>query len=271
MDAGEGPIRIFDACNGLKLKGYPVSPADLPEAARVSTWAWHARRVLGWDRFPDALVRYGTSTCNAFANPPFLVFGSGDGVVFGDFTRSMDVFVHEVAHHYIERRCNLMWMNQPGAVGEHLADVFAACVRRDVLRGSESVSGSSASAAVSSAPDWRLGSDLFLDGASCLRDMLRPGTAYDDPRIGRDPQVGHVGDVRRMREDRGGVHVNSGVPSRAFALFADAVGDVRALAVWEEAMALVPKDVSFARWRDLTVGAARGEAALVVAWAGVGL
>lgn len=264
MSVREGPIRVFDANNGLQLRGYPTTPGHLPEADRISEWAWHTRRVLGWDRFPDALVRYGTNVSNAFANPPFLVFGTGDGVVLGDFTLSIDVFVHEVAHRHVESRTNLMWMNQPGAIGEHLADVFAACVRRDYLRG-QRVEGHDV------ALDWRLGPDLFLDGVSCLRDMRAPGSAYDDPRIGRDPQVGHASLLRRMREDRGGVHVFSGIPSRAFALYADATSDDRALGVWQEAMGWLDKAASLSRWRDLTVRAAQGEAALLSAWGEVGL
>lgn len=267
MDFEVGPIRVFDAQGGRQFRGYPVNPEDLVQAAAVSTWAWHTRRVLGWEVFPDALVRYGTGVCNAFANPPFLVFGTGDGKVFGDFTESLDVFVHEVAHRHVERVTNLMWMDQPGAIGEHLADVFAACVRRDCVA-LQRVDGHGVAPVE---PHWRLGSDLFLDGVSCLRDMLAPGTAYDDPRIGRDPQVGHFSAVRRVKEDRGGVHVFSGVPSRAFALYADDVGDRRALGVWEAAMPAVPKDCSFTRWRDLTVRAAQGEASLVAAWAAVGL
>jgi Zn-dependent metalloprotease len=285
-----GPIRVFDARGGLKMKGYPATPQTdegaelLPQALWVSTWAWHARRVLGIHTFPDALVRYGEGVVNAFSNPPFLVFGQGDKEVFGDFAKSLEVFVHEVAHQEIDRLVNLMWMNQPGAIGEHLADVFAACVRRDVVRfypqhlpvvaeatvgvpGDSVPGGSTAEAAL----DWRLGSDLFLDGRSCLRDMMNPGTAYADARIGKDPQVGHMADYRRMREDRGGVHVNSGIPSRAFALYAQEVGDLRALGVWRRAMGWLEKDGSLARWRDLTVRAADGEEFLVAAWAVVGL
>lgn len=291
-----GPLKVFDARGGMKMRGYPVdlsattadgtarsegaSPQDpgvLLAASRVSAWAWHARRVLGIHTFPDALVRYGEGVVNAFSNPPFLVFGQGDGAVFGDFTSAPCVFVHEVAHQEIDRLCNLMWLEQPGAVGEHLADVFAACVRRDIVRfyphhmattTTTTPGGENASSPV---PDWRLGAELFLDGRSCLRDMMNPGTAYADARIGKDPQVGHMADFRRMREDRGGVHVNSGIPSRAFALYAEGVGDVRALSVWRRAMGWLDKADGLARWRDLTVRAADGEEFLVASWALVGL
>lgn len=278
-----GPIRVFDAQGGIKLKGVPATPAPhsdstaegfelLPQAAWVGAWAWHTQRVLGVHTFPDALVRYGQGVVNAFSNPPFLVFGQGDKEVFGDFAKSVDVFVHEVAHQVIDREVNLMWMNQPGAIGEHLADVFAACVRRDIVR-THPHHLPTHQDAPQQAPrlDWRLGADLFLDGRSCLRDMMNPGSAYDDPRIGVDPQVGHMRDFRRMREDRGGVHVNSGIPSRAFALYAEATDDIHALGVWRRAMGWMAKDGSLARWRDLTVRAADGDERLCAAWSAVGL
>jgi hypothetical protein len=236
MEFQEGPIRVFDARGGTQFKGYPAD-MSLRQAALVATWAWHTREVLGIQEFPDALVCYGQNVVNAFSQDELLVFGSGDGTVFGDFAESCDVFVHEVAHRVVDRETNLMWLNESGALGEHLADVLAARVRF----------------ALCPSDPWRLGSDLFLDGTSCLRDMGRPGLAYNDPRIGVDPQVGHMSAYRLMREDRGGVHVNSGIPSRAFMLFASAVGAEEAFGVWRRAMESVGRDTGLRRFRDLVV------------------
>ncbi len=46
--------------------------------------------------------------------------------------------------------------------------------------------------------------------------MKAPGTAYDDPVLGKDPQVGHMSDYVVTTDDSGGVHINSGIPNRAF-------------------------------------------------------
>jgi Zn-dependent metalloprotease len=46
--------------------------------------------------------------------------------------------------------------------------------------------------------------------------MKEPGTAYDDDVLGKDPQPAHMKDYVRTREDNGGVHINSGIPNRAF-------------------------------------------------------
>ena len=54
--------------------------------------------------------------------------------------------------------------------------------------------------------------------------MAAPGTAYDDPVLGTDPQPGHMDDYVSTPQDNGGVHINSGIPNRAFHLAATAIG-----------------------------------------------
>src|SRR5690606_15620654 len=70
--------------------------------------------------------------------------------------------------------------------------------------------------------DWLIGAGLFTDAvqARALRSMAEPGTAYDDPLLGKDPQPGHMRDFVVTQEDNGGVHINSGIPNRAFHLAA---------------------------------------------------
>ena len=69
--------------------------------------------------------------------------------------------------------------------------------------------------------------------------MAAPGTAYDDPVLGRDPQVGHMDDYVETDDDNGGVHLNSGIPNRAFQLAATAIGGntwAGAGAIWYAAL-----------------------------------
>ena len=61
--------------------------------------------------------------------------------------------------------------------------------------------------------------------------MAAPGTAYDDPRLGKDPQPAHMSKYVRTLKDNGGVHVNSGIPNHAFYLVATALGGY----AWEKA------------------------------------
>ena len=48
--------------------------------------------------------------------------------------------------------------------------------------------------------------------------MKAPGTAYDDPVLGKDPQPAHMNDYVQTADDNGGVHINSGIPNHAFYL-----------------------------------------------------
>ena len=54
--------------------------------------------------------------------------------------------------------------------------------------------------------------------------MKAPGTAYDDDVLGTDPQPAHMDDYVETTDDNGGVHLNSGIPNRAFYLAAAALG-----------------------------------------------
>src|ERR1700730_18756557 len=74
--------------------------------------------------------------------------------------------------------------------------------------------------------DWLIGAAIMAPGfkGRALRDMANPATAYDDPRLGKDPQPGDMKDYVQTEADNGGVHTNSGIPSRAFVLAAKAIG-----------------------------------------------
>ena len=95
--------------------------------------------------------------------------------------------------------------------------------------------------------DWLIGVGLFLPGvnARALRDMAAPGTAYDDPALGRDPQVAHLDDFVHTTDDNGGVHLNSGIPNRAFHLAATGIGGTS----WEGAGAIWYAALTGARCR----------------------
>ena len=69
--------------------------------------------------------------------------------------------------------------------------------------------------------------------------MSNPGSAYDDPLIGKDPQPAHMDDYVRTHEDNGGVHINSGIPNRAFYLAATEIGGFagdKAARIWYAAL-----------------------------------
>ncbi|WP_354640267.1 M4 family metallopeptidase [Kitasatospora camelliae] len=221
----------------------------------------------------DATVHYGRDYDNAFWDGNRMVFGDGDGEIFVDFTSCLDVIGHELAHGVTQYTAGLEYINQSGALNESVSDVFGSLVRQYAL-------GQTAEEA-----DWLIGAGLLAPGVRgvALRSMKAPGTAYDDPRLGKDPQPGHFDGYVRTRRDNGGVHINSGIPNHAFQLLATALGGhawERAGRIWYDTLTsgdLAP-NTGFAAFARATVAAARtrfgeGEVpdAVTEAWSRVGI
>jgi hypothetical protein len=236
----------------------PTGDAAVDEAydGFGATWSLY-HDVYGRSSIDDAglpllgTVHYGEHYENAFWNGSRMVFGDGDGEIFGRFTASLDVIGHELTHGVVQSTAGLVYADQPGALNESMADVFGIMVKQRAL-------GQTAAES-----DWMVGADLLLpgiDGAG-LRSMLDPGTAYDDPRLGKDPQPGHMRDYIKTRDDSGGVHYNSGIPNRAFALAATGIGGQAwegAGRIWYAALTsdVIPATCDFATFAALTVAAA---------------
>ncbi len=178
------------------------------------------QEVYGRDSYDDdgatvlATVHYQRNYDNAFWNGEQLVFGDGDGEIFDRFTKPVDVLGHEFTHAVTEHTAGLVYEGQSGALNESVSDVFAACLKQRLL-GQDAVAG-----------DWLIGEGLFLPGVQgrALRDMAHPGTAYDGPVLGEDPQPDHMDGYVETTTDNGGVHINSGIPNRAVQLAAVAIG-----------------------------------------------
>ncbi|QJI29805.1 peptidase M4 family protein [Pseudomonas sp. ADAK18] len=217
-------------------------------------------------------VHYGEGYDNAFWNGAQMVFGDGDGEVFQRFTRSLDVVAHELAHGITESEAGLVYRNQSGALNESVSDVFGILTKQYVLK------------QTAEQADWLIGADLLTDKVKGkgLRSMSHPGTAYDDPVLGKDPQPAHMRDFVVTQDDNGGVHLNSGIPNRAFYLGAIALGGsawVQAGQIWYDTVCdkRLDNDADFQAFATLTVeharerfGVAQGKA-VQKAWAGVGV
>ncbi|KAM5348682.1 hypothetical protein ACJ41O_008506 [Fusarium nematophilum] len=160
-------------------------------------------------------VHFGKNYENAFWDPEKLqmVFGDGDEFL-NNFTGCIDVIGHELTHAVTEHTSPLDYYGQSGALNEHISDVFGIMIKQMVQDEK------------SDAADWLVGEDCILPDVkgTALRNMKQPGTAYDDPRFGKDPQVTHMEGFKTMFEDNGGVHIFSGIPNRAFYLSSVAFG-----------------------------------------------
>ncbi|MET3809011.1 M4 family metallopeptidase [Arthrobacter sp. UYEF3] len=162
----------------------------------------------------DATVHFGLRYDNAFWDGSQMVFGDGDGQVFNRFTASLSVIGHELAHGVTQFTAGLAYRNQAGALNESLSDVFGALVEQYVKQQSASEAS------------WLIGEGLFTDQVqgTALRSMKAPGTAYDDDVLGKDPQPDSMDSYVHTGADSGGVHLNSGIPNRAFCLAATTLG-----------------------------------------------
>jgi Zn-dependent metalloprotease len=172
-------------------------------------------------------VHYQHGYDNAFWNGQQMVYGDGDDDLpvekrlFKRFTASLDVIGHELTHGVTQNTANLTYANQPGALNESMSDVFGSLVKQRVR-------GQTAAAA-----DWIIGEGLFtanVQGVG-IRSMKAPGTAYNDPVLGKDPQPAHMSNYVSTSSDNGGVHTNSGIPNHAFYLIALEIGGF----AWEKA------------------------------------
>lgn len=291
----DGPIReIYDALSQTRLPGVLVraegSQASSDVAANDAydglglTWRllyeeFGRRSLDGANMGLLATVHYGRDYDNAFWDGTQMVFGDGDGVYFGPFTASLDVIGHELTHGLIQFTAGLVYVAQPGALNESLSDVFGSLVRQKAL-------GQDASQA-----DWLVGADILTDRVAgvALRSLKAPGTAYDDPILGLDPQPAHMRDYADLPHDasgdNGGVHINSGIPNHAFYLAATRLGGYaweRAGQVWYDVLATpgtLAKDASFADFAGATIASAARQfgqddtvsATIAQAWEDVGV
>jgi Zn-dependent metalloprotease len=169
----------------------------------------------------DSSVHYSTDYDNAFWNGMQMVYGDGDGTIFDRFTKCLDVIGHELTHGVTQYEAGLAYHDQPGALNESCSDIFGVLVKQWKLK------------QTADKADWLIGAGLLAKGVKgvALRSMKAPGTAYDDPNLGKDPQPAHMKNYYKGSQDNGGVHINSGIPNHAFYLLAIALGGN----AWEKA------------------------------------
>jgi len=179
--------------------------------------------VFGRDSIDDnameliSSVHYGVDFDNAFWQGTQMVYGDGSGqfLAKGSLTRDISVIAHELTHGVTQFTAGLVYSKQSGALNESISDVFGSLVKQHVK-------GQTADEA-----DWLIGEGLLgpsLPGKA-LRSMKDPGTAFKF-----DDQPAHMDDYKDLpddnnpRNDNGGVHINSGIPNKAFYLVATKLG-----------------------------------------------
>ena len=134
---------------------------------------------------------------NAFWDPDHkqMVFGEGYGA-------PLDATAHEIAHGVILSELpGFSYKGENGALGEAIADMFASNIDEN----------------------WTIGENL---PGGALRNMEHPDRIdYVDRDSGRHVKPpAHARDYVKTTIDKGGVHINAGIPNRAYVLMVKALG-----------------------------------------------
>ena len=233
---------IYDAKNGSTLPGTPVRNEGDGANADVAVNEAYDGSGATYDLYNDifsrnsidgngmrldSTVHYKKGYDNAFWNGEQMVYGDGDedqpesDRLFNRFTIAIDVIGHELTHGVTQYEAKLVYSFQPGALNESMSDVFGSLVKQRQLN------------QTADKADWIIGEGLLtanVNGVG-IRSMKAPGTAYNDPVLGKDPQPAHMKDYVNTVSDNGGVHINSGIPNHAFYLTALEIGGY----AWEKA------------------------------------
>ncbi|MDO8737313.1 MAG: M4 family metallopeptidase [Thermoleophilia bacterium] len=199
-----------------------------------STYDYYSS-TFGRDSFNNAgaslisTVHYGSSYNNAYWNGQQMVYGDGDGNVFGPLGNSLDVVAHELTHGVTQYTADLVYSYQSGALNESYSDVFGVMVDRD---------------------DWLLGEDVYTPNTpgDALRSVSNPAQ-YGQPD--------HMNSYVNTSSDNGGVHTNSGIPNKAAYNIATAIGKDKMEFIWYRTLTLYLNSGSqFVDARDASVQSA---------------
>jgi Zn-dependent metalloprotease len=233
---------IYDAKNGSNLPGTVVRKEGEGPSTDVAVNEAYDGSGVTYDLYSDvyqrnsidgngmrldSTVHYRQGYDNAFWDGEQMVYGDGDEDLppeerlFNRFTIALDVIGHELTHGVTQFEAKLQYFQQPGALNESMSDVFGSLVKQYQLQ------------QIASEADWIIGAGLLTENVNGvgIRSMKAPGTAYDDPVLGKDPQPAHMRDYVNTISDNGGVHINSGIPNRAFYITAVELGGF----AWERA------------------------------------
>jgi Zn-dependent metalloprotease len=223
-----------------------------------------------------ASVHFGERWTNAMWNGEQMLFGDGDGIHVGGFTRSLGIVAHELTHavtqHTIPGGLGVVMhggkpdlAGEAGALNESISDVFASLAKQWHAKQDEGEA------------DWLVGEGVLAPAVGhavrSLKDPGNPAHTWEG-----DHQVARMADYVRG----GDAHANSGIPNHAFYLCAHELGGhawERAGRIWWDALALLNAKATFADAAAATLQAAsrrfgaasKEQHAVEAAWKKVGV
>lgn len=233
VGAGKADRMMYNAKNGFSLPGEKARfEGDAPAPEQILNDCYdflgiireyfrvvHGRNSIDANGMAlKGVAHYGRDYNNAYWNSEYMVTGDGDRVLFATFNL-LNVWAHEMGHGVTEYVVpgGIDYYGMSGAANESFSDITAAnCESWHLGLKAQDY-------------HWLVGKGIWVPSSNpkavrrALRDMKNPGTAYNDPSIGRDRQPAHMKDYVRTSSDNGGVHTNSGVMNKFYAEFASSI------------------------------------------------
>lgn len=189
------------------------------------------------------VVHFKDKYNNAFWNGLFMSYGDGDGQRFSNLAGALDVIGHEITHGVIQHTANLAYELQPGAINESIADVFGTLV---------------------DSTNWLMGEDIFTPGiqGDALRNISDPHNGANYGELSKGWQPAHMNELVDLANDEahdwGGVHINSGIPNKAFFNVVNGTGRWKAGQIWYRALTVyLTKNAQFSDLRIACLNAAK--------------
>ena len=157
-----------------------------------------------------------------------------------------DIVVHEAAWAFVQDAWkDFKYQGETGAIAQSYTDVLTTVVKQKRLN------------QTATDADWEIAPGAInwltrkartapTEDREPLRSLKAPGTAYDDPVVGKDPQVAHIRDLKNIAEDNGGVHTNSGIPNKAFYETATRLSSTdKAIGIWVATLRKLNPSINF--------------------------
>jgi len=170
-----------------------------------------------WDNQGSAIpiyVHVGSNYSNAFWDGASINFGDGSGANYKNFSKNFDIVAHEFTHGVTQSTAGLVFQFQPGALNESYSDIFA--VLADTTDSLDT-------------DYWLIGEDIVVNASApykYMRNVCDPHKGFPHNRFLFGAQPANMNEYQNLplMNDNGGIHVNSGIPNRAFFLVADNIG-----------------------------------------------
>jgi hypothetical protein len=204
-------------------------------------------------------VNYLTNYTDVTYTPSGIFYGTGDGINYGQVV-SLDIIGHEMFHGALISNSTLNAsypVGQTGALQEAWCDIFGAMAERYVLGESNDT--------------WKIGENFYTPNISgdSLRRIDYPPLSANITGITTNGNPDHMLNYYNGTGDNQGVHINCGIPSKAFYLLAkggqhpnggpilQGLGTDVAASIWYRAIFYMPPFATFTQGRTAVGNAVR--------------